>query len=215
MFDILVNLIKEKSLKANIRNLFFTLMIFIIITFPYLIFSYTISGHFFPNTFRGQGGGLSLIPNFNYLRIALIYFFRDNFITGSLYIFSLIFYIFSIRKYFQELKLLNLMFLWILLLPLVMSVLIPNWRHHVRYLIPLLPFINLIAMYLIFRILDMNISINLKEFMLKRKNFLAVLILFSFIYYVVYAVALGKNTDNINNQQLKLAQWVKENVGKN
>jgi len=215
MFDISVNLIKEKSVKANIRNLFFTLMIFIIITFPYLIFSYTISGHFFPNTFRGQGGGVSLIPNFNYLRIALIYFFRDNFITGSLYIFSLIFYIFSIRKYFQELKLLNLMFLWILLLPLVMSVLIPNWRHHVRYLIPLLPFINLIAMYLIFRILDMNISINLKEFMLKRKNFLAVLILFSFIYYVVYAVALGKNTDNINNQQVKLAHWVKENVRKN
>lgn len=60
----------------------------------------------------------------------------------------------------------------------------------------------------------MNISINLKELMLKRKNLLAVLILFSFIYYVVYAVALGKNTDNINNQQVKLAHWVKENVKK-
>lgn len=214
MFDISVNLIKEKSFKSNIRNLFFALMIFIIITFPYFIFSYTISGHFFPNTFRGQGGGLSLIPNFNYLRIALIYFFRDNFITGSLYIFSLVFYIYNLKKYFQELRLLNLMFLWILLLPLVMSVLIPNWRHHVRYLIPLLPFVNLIAIYLIFRILDMNISIKLKEFMLKRKSFLAVILLFSFTYYVVYAVALGKNTDNINNQQIKLAQWVKENVRK-
>jgi hypothetical protein len=215
MFDISANLIKVKAVKANILNLFFALIIFIIISFPYLIFSYTISGHFFPNTFRGQGGGLTLIPNFNYLRIALIYFFRDNFITGSLYVFSLVFYIYNIKKYFQELKLLNLMFLWTLLLPIVMSVLIPNWRHHVRYLIPLLPFVNLIALYLIFRILDINISIKLKEFILRRKNVLAVIILFSFTYYVVYAVALGKNTDNINSQQVKLAEWVRDNVGKN
>lgn len=213
--DTAANLIKAKAFKSNLLRLFFTVMIFVIITFPYLIFSYSISGHFFPNTFRGQGGGLSLIPNFNYLRIALIYFFRDNFITGSLYIFSVIFYIYNIKKYFQELRLLNLMFLWSLLLPVVMSVLIPNWRHHVRYLIPLLPFLNLIAFYMIFRILDMNYSIKLKEFILKRKNVLAGIILFSFTYYVVYAVALGKNTDNINSQQVKLAEWVRNNVGRN
>lgn len=215
MFDLTANLINTKNIKENILNLFFAMLIFILLTFPYLIFSYEISGHFFPNTFRGQGGGLSLIPNFTYLRIALVYFFRDNFITGSLYIFSLIFYVYNIRKYFTELKLLNLMFLWTLLLPIVMSVLIPNWRHHVRYLIPLLPFVNLISVYLFFRILDMNILTKLKELIQKRKNVLAIIILFSFTYYVVYALALGKNTDNINSQQVKLAEWVKNNVRKN
>ncbi|HMS33109.1 MAG TPA: hypothetical protein PKC91_03400 [Ignavibacteria bacterium] len=215
MFDLTANLIKVKAVKANILNLFLSLLIFILITFPYLIFSYGISGHFFPNTFRGQGGGLSLIPNFTYLRIALVYFFRDNFITGSLYIFSLIFYVYNIKKYFNGLKLLNLMFLWTLLLPVVMSVLIPNWRHHVRYLIPILPFVNLISIYLIFRVLDANILVKLKELFCRKKNVLAVIILFSFTYYVVYAVALGKNTDNINSQQVKLAEWVGNNVGRN
>lgn len=215
MFDLTANLIKEKTIKANILNLFLALLIFILLTFPYLIFSYEISGHFFPNTFRGQGGGLSLIPNFTYLRIALIYFFRDNFITGSMYVFSLIFYVYNIKKYFAELKLLNLMFLWTLLLPMVMSVLIPNWRHHVRYMIPLLPFVNLISVYLFFRILDLNILTKLKELIQKRKNVFAIIILFSFTYYVVYAVALGKNTDNINSQQVKLAEWVSVNVGRN
>ena len=215
LFDIAANLIKVKALKANILNLFFAIMIFAIITFPYLIFSYTISGHFFPNTFRGQGGGLSLIPNFNYLRIALIYFFRDNFITGSLYIFSVIFYIYNIKKYFQELRLLNLMFLWTLLLPIVMSVLIPNWRHHVRYLIPLLPVVNLIAFYILFRLIEMDVFIKLKQKVLEKKSLLNAIVLFSFIYYIVYAVALGKNTDNINSQQVKLAEWVRDNVGRN
>jgi len=215
LIDTAANLIKVKAFKANALKLFFAVMIFAIITFPYLLFSYSVSGHFFPNTFRGQGGGLSLIPNFNYLRIALIYFFRDNFITGSLYIFSVIFYIYNIKKYFRELKLLNLMFLWTLLLPLVMSVLIPNWRHHVRYLIPLLPFVNLIAFYVLFRLIEMDILLRLKQVVLNKKSLLNAIILFSFIYYIVYAVALGRNTDNINSQQVKLAEWVRDNVGRN
>lgn len=215
LFDSTANLIKAKTIKQNILKLLTAVLIFVIITFPYLIFSYIISGHFFPNTFRGQGGGISLIPNFNYLRIALIYFFRDNFITGAFYIFSVIFYIYNIKKYFSELKLLNLMFLWTILLPLVMSVLIPNWRHHVRYLIPLLPFVNLIAVYLLFSVMDLSYLVRLKVFILNKKNVLAVIILFSFTYYIVYAVALGKNTDNINSQQVKLAEWVRANVGRN
>ena len=67
LFDATANLIKVKALKANFLRLFFAVMIFVLITFLYLICYYSISGHFFPNTFRGQGGGLSLVPNFNYL----------------------------------------------------------------------------------------------------------------------------------------------------
>ena len=213
--DVLANLIKDKALKANLLKVISAVILFSAVTLPYLIFSYSISGNFFPNTFRGQGGGFSLLPDFNYLRIGVIYFFRDNFIVGLLYLFSFYYYIKHFKDFYGKLKELNLIFLWILVLPLAMSILIPNWRHHVRYLIPLLPFVNLIAVYLLLYVLNLNPFQKLKMQVITKRSLLSLLIIGSLVYYIVYAVALGKNTDNINSQQVKLANWVKENVGKN
>ncbi len=215
VLDVLANFIKDKSLKTNLLKVILSVILFSAITLPYLFFSYSISGNFFPNTFRGQGGGFSLIPNFNYLRIAVIYFFRDNFIVGILYLFSFYFYIAHIKDLRGKMKDLNLVFLWTLVLPLAMSILIPNWRHHVRYLIPLLPFVNLIAVYLLLSILNSNRFEKLKSRVTAKRYLLSLVIVVSLVYYVVYAVAIGRNTDNINNQQVKLAYWVKENVGQN
>ncbi|MEO8211002.1 MAG: hypothetical protein ABI840_10605, partial [bacterium] len=213
--DVLLNLRRDKSFKKNILIFALSISIFLIITSPYLIFSYSISGHFFPNTFRGQGGNLTFIPNFYYLFLTLSYFISDNLIIGLLYIVSLIFYFKNIKNYFTGLKYLNLIFLWIIFLPLVSSVLIPNWRHHLRYLIPLIPFLNIIGMYILILLLKKDYFLKLKEILFKRNHSLALIIIFSLVYYIVFAVALGKNTDNINNQQVKLARWVNENVGRN
>ncbi|MDQ3022180.1 MAG: hypothetical protein M3R36_16655 [Bacteroidota bacterium] len=213
--DVFLNLKKDKVFKKNIFTLAFSILIFLIITFPYLIFSYSITGHFFPNTFRGQGGNLTFIPDFYYLFRAIAYFISDNLIIGLLYIVSVFFYFKNINKYFTDLKYLNLIFLWIILLPLVSSILIPNYRHHLRYLIPLIPFVNIAGMYILMLLFKKNYFLKIKGILFKRKNSLALIILLSFVYYIVFAVALGKNTDNINNQQVKLAGWVSENVGRN
>lgn len=213
--DVFLVSLNEKRLKEILLKYIFAILIFCLITFPYLIFSYNISGHFFPNTFRGQGGGSGYFPNFTFLRIAVTLFFRDNLITGLIFLFTFVFYFSRLRLYFSRLRYLNLIFLWVLILPLVMSILIPNWRHHVRYMIPLIPFVNLIAVYLIFYILDLKFFDTLKKYLSNFKRITAVILIFSVPYFFVFAVALGKNTDNINSQQVKIAKWVNKNVGRN
>ena len=213
-FDVILVSFNEKKIKEIFLKFVFAIFIFCLITLPYLIFSYNISGHFFPNTFRGQGGGTVFIPDLTFLRIAFTLFFRDNMITGIIFVFAFIFYMSKLKFYFSKLRYLNLIFLWILVLPLVMSVLIPNWRHHVRYLIPLIPFINLITVYLLFYILNLKFMESVKTFFVGYKRLTAAILLMSLPYFLVFAAALGKNTDNINSQQVKLAGWVNENVKK-
>lgn len=190
-------------------------IIFIIIAGGYFLFSYYTSGNILPNTFRGQGGNFEFLPNFEYLRVSIILFLRDNPITCILYLVSIIFYFANIKKFFSKLRSLNLIYLWVILLPIASSIFVPNWRHHGRYLMPLIPFINLISVYIILVALNKYKSkASLK--MLHSAKFLTTLLLFfSFTYYIVYAVALGKNSDNINNQQVKLAHWVKDNIPPN
>lgn len=212
--DVILNLIYSKDFKKHFIFLLISAVIFGLITLPYLIFSYNVSGDFFPNTFKGQGGYMRWLPDFEYLRIATIYFFRDNFITALLYLFSIVYYVANLKKYFSGLRYVNLIFLWIILLPLASSLLIPNWRHHVRYLIPLIPFINFASVYMLIVLINTEFLEGFKNIILRRRSVIAMLIVFSLIYYIVYAIALGKNTDNINEQQVYLAGWVKDNVSR-
>lgn len=215
LFDLSLNLYRSDKLKTEFRIILFSVIIFLIVTVPYLIFSYKISGHFFPNTFRGQGGSFHLIPNYEYVKTALLNFLKDNPFTGVFYIVSVFFYVFNLKKYFSELKYLNLIFLWIILLPLVSSVLIPNWRHHVRYLFPVIPFINLVSVFVFFKISGKVRFSRFRQFVSEKKYVLYLIPVFSLVNYFIFAAALGFNTDNINSQQVKLANWVKSNVSRN
>ncbi|MBX7045621.1 MAG: hypothetical protein K1X86_07265 [Ignavibacteria bacterium] len=209
----------KKVLKTTL-DLAAGVIIFIFIAGGYFLFSYYTSGNILPNTFRGQGGGFHIdtehiLISLEYLRINFVLFIRDNPITCILYLLSFIFYFANVKKFFSKLRSLNLIYLWVILLPLASSIFVPNWRHHGRYLMPLIPLINLVSVYAILVVLNKfkgKSSLNL----LHKKNFLtALLLFFSFAYYIVYAIALGKNTDNINSQQVKLAHWVKENISQN
>jgi hypothetical protein len=129
-----------------------------------------------------------------------------------LYLSAAIFYFANIKNFYAKFREINLIFLWVILLPLAMSILIPNWRHHVRYMIPLIPFINFLSLYMLLNFLNLKSFERVKSIVLSKKSVLSLLIIVSLVYYTVYAVALGKNTDNINSQQVKLANWVKDNV---
>ncbi|MEP7146505.1 MAG: hypothetical protein ABI792_05810, partial [bacterium] len=119
--------IMVKRLNEIYIKLLLSIIIFICLTIPYFLFSYHLSGNFLPNTFRGQGGNFNFVPDFNYLRISILFFFRDNFITGLLYVSAAIYYLKNVKKKFNSFMYLNLIFLWIIFLPLVSSIVIPNW----------------------------------------------------------------------------------------
>ncbi|MBL7128974.1 MAG: hypothetical protein ISS16_08315 [Ignavibacteria bacterium] len=211
-FDVLLNLWKEKTFKKNLFKVFISLIIFLCITTPYLIFSYNTSSHFFPNTFNAQGGNFEFIPNFNYLRIIMIFFFRDNLVVALLYLVTIIFYIINLKKYFTKFRYLNLIYLWIVCLPLVSSFLVPNWRHHGRYLMPLIPLLNLAAIYILINIFYKIKKDRLRQLLTKNKVYVSLILIASLMYYGIFAIAIGKNTDNINDQQVRIAYWIKANV---
>lgn len=204
-------LIKEKSIsKSFIQGI----LIYLILATPYLIFSYIVRGNILPNTFEGHGGGRSYFPSFNYLRIIGQYFFRDNAILGLLWLTGFILYIVNYKKFREKLGNLNLVFIWVYLLPLVYAAAIPNWRHHVRYLIPLIPFFVLVSIITLKFLSTLLISLKQNKFtnFLNSKTIYYIILFFSLPYYFVYMVYIGMNTDNINDQQVTLAKWVKENV---
>ncbi|CAN5599553.1 hypothetical protein BH10BAC5_BH10BAC5_21490 [soil metagenome] len=205
-------LIKENKLSQNILKLFLSLIIFLLISTPYLYFSYKLTGNFLPNTFRGQNGGFNFLPNLEYLRISFVLWIRDNAILSIFYLSAFYFYIRKFRKFFGEFKILSLLFLWTLGLPVISSVVIPNWRHHVRYQMPLIPLEVLIGIICMFWYLSRTAVTKLSSFIRIPKAVTSLLIIVSLAYYMIYAGALGKNTDNINSQQVYLANWIKKNI---
>lgn len=215
LFDVALNLFNQKTFRNNFLKLCLSVSIFLIISLPYLIFSHKISGHYFPNTFRGQGGGFQFIPNFEYIQISISYFLKDNLFTGIFYIVTIFYYLSNLKKINGKFKYVNLIFLWIIVLPLISSVLIPNWRHHVRYLIPLIPFINFAAVYVFLNLLNLKNFEKIKGIFVKKKTAFAIILILSIFNYVVFAIALGLNTGNINDQQVKIARWINENVDRN
>jgi len=214
VFDAFTFSIAIKKFWKGFADLAGGFIIFLIIGGGYFIFSYQITGHVLPNTFRGQGGNFNLIPNIDYLRISFIMLLRDNPIICILYLLSFGFYVMNLKRFFGKLRSLNLIYLWVILLPLASAVFIPNWRHHGRYFMPLLPLINLVAVYFLVVILNKYKNKSSLRLLHKTSVLTSLLLIFSLTYYVVYGIALGKNTDNINDQQVKLAYWLQENTQK-
>ncbi len=197
----------RKVLNENIGKIFISMICFLILALPYPIFCYTLTGKFLPNTFEGQGGGFNYLPNTQFLVETGKLFFKENFAILFLWILSLGFFIKHLAKKSFDRKYL-FVYLWIFLLPLVSSFVAPNWRHHGRYLIPLIPFINIAAVILLQELTD---KIKNRQQMI-RKVFLAVILLASINSTIIFSQALGWNVQNINDQQVKIAKWLNENL---
>jgi hypothetical protein len=97
-------------------------------------------------------------------------------------------------------------------LPLVSAFVAPNWRHHGRYLIPLIPFINIIAIYILHKIHLHYQDKGHRKYLLFRKLSIALVLIFSINSGVLFANVLGWNVQNINQQQGSIGKWLKENL---
>ena len=211
IYYVVTILLLRKSLKLNLRNIILSLIIFIIIILPYPLFSYFTTGSFLPTTFKGKSGALRFIPSIEYLRETGKLFFKDNVFILLLWITGMLSFIVSIFKKNIEKKYL-LINLWIFLLPVISSFIAPNWLHHGRYLIPLIPFINIVVIYIFVTGFGYFNNKAVKSIGLFKTIFVSLLILLTLFSTFTYAKKLSWNTENINDQQVEIANWVNKNI---
>lgn len=201
----------KNHLRENAVRLTLSLLIFIVLLLPYPLFSYIHTGSFLPNTYEGQVGVMKFIPNFTFLVETGKIFVKDNLLIMLLWFISMGYFIITIIRKKTDVKFLMIN-LWVILLPAVSSVAAPNWRHHGRYLIPLIPFINIIAIYILRKIHQHYQNREFKKYLLMRKISVALVLVLSINSGVLFASVLGWNVENINNQQGKIGSWLKINL---
>jgi hypothetical protein len=201
----------KKQFNENIGKLILSLLVFILLILPYPVFSYVHTGSILPSTFKGQGGELRYVPQITFLVESGKLFVKDNLIILLLWFIGIIYFIYILVKKNIDRNLL-LMNLWIIVLPAVSSVLTPNWRHHGRYLIPLIPFINIISINILIKIFGRFRGKD-HEFQRKLKAFASAgIILFSIPGTILYCWSVGWNVENINSQQVNIAGWLNNNL---
>lgn len=203
-------IILRKDLRKNFPALFTSIILFIIILSPYPIFSYSLTGKFVPNTFQGQQGAMRFLPDTNFMDATWRLFVKDNLIVFILWVAGSILFIKSVIKRKAENKWL-IIFLWIILMPVISAFLTPNWRHHGRYLMPIIPFINLAVIDILQRLFNYP-ERSKPRYLKHRKAIINVTIFMSVAGMGLYAYQLGMNVDNINDQQVNIANWVNKNL---
>jgi len=211
VYYILTMIIFRKTVKKNILHFILSATIFLVIILPYPLFSYSITGKFLPSTFQGQNAGFYLIPNFTFMVETGKLFFRDNVIILLLWITSSVYFIYRLIRNKTDKKFI-LIYLWVILLPVISAFIAPNWRHHGRYLIPIIPFINIVSIDILRKTEQLLQKRNFRITALVKRITLVVLLLFTLFSTFNYALALGYNVENINDQQVKIANWVKHNL---
>lgn len=211
LYYIISLILLRKNLKENIGKIILSAIIFIALLLPYPIFSYIHTGGFLPNTYEGQVGSVKYLPNFTFIIESAKIFIKDNFLIFILWILSSAYFIYMLikRNIDRNFLLINL---WVILLPLVSSFIAPNWRHHGRYLIPLIPFINIIAIYILRKANEYYSTKGYRKYTLFRKVSIALILIGSINSAVLFSGVLGWNVENINNQQGKIADWLSANL---
>lgn len=211
LYYILSIILLRKALKQNFIHLVLSVLVFAVIVIPYPVFSYSITGKFLPSTFEGQSAGFNFLPHFVYLVETGKLFFKENVIILILWIISSVYFTVNLVKSKADKKFI-LIYLWVILLPIISSFIAPNWRHHGRYLIPLIPFINIVSIDILRKAVTVLEGKGTKFYRLAGKAIPFILAVFSLNYTVIFALTLGWNVDNINNQQVKIANWINANL---
>jgi hypothetical protein len=211
IYYLLTVIFLRKVLKQNLVNLVLSLLVFAVIILPYPIFSYSITGKFLPSTFEGQNAGFWFIPRFDFLIETGKLFFKENVIVLILWIVSSVYFIINLLRRKADKKFI-LIYLWVILLPVISSFIAPNWRHHGRYLIPLIPFINIVSIDILRKLISALEGKVTKLYRITGKVIPFIIVFFSLNYTIIFALTLGWNVDNINSQQVKTANWINLNL---
>lgn len=204
-------LLLKGHLKENSGRLILSIIIFAVLLIPYPLFSYIHTGGFLPNTYEGQVGTVKYLPNISFIIESAKIFVKDNFIITLLWMISSAYFIYTLFKKKTD-RSFVLIYVWVIMLPLVSTFIAPNWRHHGRYLIPLIPFINIVAIYILRKFFEFIKNRGYRKYILVRKISIALILILSINSAVMFAGVLGWNVQNINEQQGNIAGWLKTNL---
>jgi hypothetical protein len=198
-----------EKIKTSPRSLIFSLILFLIIVIPYPLFCYFTTGGFLPNTFKVQN--TSIKPSLSYFKEAGYMFAKDNLLIVILVLAEVYYFIDTIvtKNINKKTLLINL---WIILLPIVSAFIAPNLHHQGRYLMPLIPFINISVVFIIANRLGYLKAKNAKRY---RYHFvlIAVIVLsVSLISTAGFSKTLGRDTYHINTQHVRMANWLNANL---
>jgi len=211
IYYVLTVILLRKSIKKNIAHLVLSIMVFALIIIPYPLFCYQLTGKFLPSTFEGQNAAFNFLPNITFLVETGKLFVRDNVIIFLLWLWASVYFIVNLVKRKADSKFI-LIYLWVILLPVVSSFVAPNWRHHGRYLIPIIPFINIVSIDIL-----QKSGRYIQEKYTKFSKFAfeitpVVLMFFSITGTIIFALSLGWNVENINDQQVKIGRWINRSL---
>lgn len=231
-FAILDNLIQvthtaHKNIIMRFGKISLTqIAIYLFIISPYVIFSFYTTEHFLPSTFHAQSRLYGLVRKLHYIKSYLVYLCDDNpllfffipFGVGS-----------SFRSAISEKSRKSfcnslLILLWAVGYPLLAMFIAPNGRHYHRYMMPLIPFYIVIALYGFKAFLHPEHYFDRLELILSKwklnifsRYFSAVslsLIIVVPVYLTstVWSRKFANDVENINSQQVVIGKWVKENI---
>lgn len=169
-----------------------------ILVLPYICFNLLTQGTLLPHSTAVQGAKLSLIPDFGYLWFASKIFAFHN-------ILIVVGFIAAIVAWKRQEWLPGIAF--VIVLPLLQSIFAPQYRHHGRYLFPILPLLILFGVY------------GLRKLHQERPPIVAiavaiVAILLSGADAARWIALEAYAARNINDQQIAAANWINKNTTK-
>jgi len=181
-----------------------TITLYLAFIAPYLVFSFTTTGHWLPNTFRAVSGNIGYSP-WRYGREYLAFVGRDHPLLAGLLPLGLAALLIRRRGPW------TLVFLWWLGLPLIGAWIAPRLRHHGRYVMPLIPLTVLLGVAGL---------LALHGWWQKRRGdsgsarriLTALAVVVALPLALWWADQFAWNVDNINDMQVSLGHWVAGNT---
>ena len=185
------------------------LLIFFVLSAPYIIFSFYTNGSPFPNTFKGVNKLYTDNQYLDFIKKSTVFFLRDNIFIFLSALAGIFF--FAINSFKEKKFNIVLIPISYFVIHLGFSIFIfPNSRHYGRYFIPDYTLLIIIGVYFAYYILSK------KSFRLKtQKYILAIILVFSIPYFVKIAFDNGNFVSNISSMHIEAVKWINSNISRN
>lgn len=220
------------SLVLRVRRSNVMLPLLALLAAVVLRLTYTVStgGGVFGNTFMAQSlpqgvtgyTGPRFLPDFWYLRSAVLSLRTDDFLLGLLIPLGIVLWIRLARQDRNVRSLVVLCLLWFVALPLFNSVVAPNLRHHERYLMPLIPWTVLFGTFGIAGLVEFTVSDRWRARIPWIRASVTAAALFAVVTAICLADALydtkrwatqyAGDVRNIEAVQVQIGKWIRDNT---
>lgn len=201
--------------------------LYLVIIAPYLIFSYSTTGHCLPQTYYAQNELFGLLKRLEYLKLYVASLWDDQPLLFFFLPLGIGTYVQTVLKRSTETSHGGslLILFWAVGYPLLAMLIAPNARHYHRYMMPLIPFYLVIAAGGFDRFLGAAGDVCHRLVLVSRFGkqgmvagsaaiaaYAAVIGVSVFLTGAVWSHRFASDVENINSQQVAMGRWVKEHI---